>query len=161
MPDETKVITVPGFVGVILVLAVLFGGIVLLTWTMEWLTTVFSTPQLIFAFALLVPAAFIIRFISAGALVFNRQELEAMEGGIALFAFLFFGVGFFMISNFLMPQAIKDASEKGDAVGTAIGVVGGLTLMICFGWFYKKLKVRGKLRANLEGYHKAKPYKRQ
>lgn len=108
-----------------------------------------------------VPAAFVIRYISAGALVFNRQELEAMEGGIAIFAFLFFGVGFFMISSFFMPQEIKEASETGDAIGTAIGVVGGLSLMICFGWFYKKLKVKGKLRANLEGYHKAKPYKRQ
>lgn len=159
MSNETNNITVPGFVGVILVFAILMGGIMLFTWTMEWLTTVFTTPQLIFAFALLVPAAFVIRFISSGALIFNREEINAMEGGIAIFAFLFFGVGFFMLTNFFMPASIKEASERGDIIGTVIGVIGGLSLMICFGWFYKALKVKGKLRANLEGYQasRAKP----
>lgn len=160
MSKDVVTIKVPGLIGVLLVFAVLFGGLLLFTWTMEWLTSVFSTPQLIFAFAMLVPAAFVLRYMSAGALVFNRKELEAMEGGIAIFAFLFFGVGFFMLTNLLMPESVKEASNRGDIIGWIIGAVGGVSMMACFAWLLKKLKIRGKLRANLEGYHSTRPKSR-
>lgn len=160
MSKDVVEIKIPGLIGVVLVIAVLFGGVMLFTWTMEWLTSVFSTPQLIFAFAMLVPAAFLLRYMSAGALVFNRKELEAMEGGIGIFAFLFFGVGFFMLTSFLMPESIKEASNRGDIISAVIGSVGGVAMMVCFSWLLKKLKIRGKLRANLEGYPSTRPKSR-
>ncbi len=160
MDKDNVEIIFPGLLGVVIVFAVLFGGVVLFTWTMEWLTSVFTTPQLIFAFAMLIPAAFVLRYMSAGALVFNRKELEAMEGGIGIFAFLFFGVGFFLLTNFLMPASIKEVSGRGDTISWIIGAVGGVSMMACFAWLLKKLKIRGKLRANLEGYPSTRPRSR-
>lgn len=152
MEKERNGIVLPGFVGVIIFMALLAGVIFLLTKTMEWLTTVFTTPQLIFAFAMFVPAAFLIRYLTAGALVFNLNELEAMEAGITVFLFLFFGVGFFMISQIFMPESINEAYDKGGFLSIVIGTSCGLLMMACFKWFYKKLKVKSKLRSNLEGY---------
>ncbi len=87
MAKESKEIVFPGILGVLIFMVFLAGVLFLLTKTMEWLTTVFTTPQLIFAFAMFVPAAFLIRYLSAGALVFDLNELEAMETGITIFLF--------------------------------------------------------------------------
>lgn len=152
MGKEVKEIRVPGIVGVLLVLAVLFVGVFIFARTMEWLTSVFSTPQLIFAFALLIPAAFLLRYLSTGALVFNIKELEAMEGAIEIFSFLFFGVGFFVLTQFFMPDSLKEASNSDTALGYIVGVVGGVAMMACFIWFFRKLKIKSKLKGNLEGY---------
>lgn len=159
MSKEVKEIRVPGFVGVLVLFAILFAGIFVFTKTMEWLTSVFSTPQLIFAFAMFVPAAFLLRYLSAGALVFDRDELKAMEGGLEIFVFIFFAVGFFTVSHFFMPDSIKEAYDQDGWLNVIVGTVMGVTMIACFKWFFKKLKVKSRLRGNLEGYRMPKSRK--
>jgi ABC-type antimicrobial peptide transport system permease subunit len=75
-----------------------------------------------------------------------------METGITIFLFLFFCVGFFMVSKIFMPEFLDEAYDKGGILSGIIGAICGLTMIGCFKWLYKKLKVKSKLRGNFEGY---------
>ncbi|MEW6712840.1 MAG: hypothetical protein AB1403_23685 [Candidatus Riflebacteria bacterium] len=120
--------------------------------TMEWLTTTFSSEHVAIGFALLIPLAFIIRFISSGALVFNADEIGALNWGISIFSFLFFGVGFFWLQDQILPESIRTAYDAGGITGFFIGAFFGLLMMSLFGHLIKKLGVESKLKATLEGY---------
>lgn len=68
----------------------LFGCLIVLTHGMEWLTENVSQTSIIIGFAMLVPLAFLQRFLQAGKLCFTAQEKKTIWGAISFILFFVF-----------------------------------------------------------------------
>lgn len=152
MSNQGNEITPGGIVGVILLMVFMALCLIVVTKLLEWLTVKFSFAQLFVGFFMLIPAAFFFKYLSEGSFFLAKSEIDALHWGISILLLLVFGATFGTLANLLMPDALREAHDRGGIVFYVVGVIGGLTMMISFATLMQKLALKAKLRSLFEGY---------